>query len=74
MTMKLLFASAILWGFAGQAMAQGSHYNNGYYNNRGTYVAPHYSTNPNNTQMDNYSTRGNVNPYTGQPGTRSPRW
>jgi hypothetical protein len=41
---------------------------------RGTYVQPHVQTNPNNTQMDNFSTRGNVNPYTGVPGTRIPRY
>jgi hypothetical protein len=41
----------------------------------GTYVAPHYQTNPNKTQMDNYVTRGNLNPYTGQYGTtRAPRY
>jgi hypothetical protein len=36
----------------------------------GTYVQPHRQTNPNNTQTDNYGTRGNYNPYTGAPGTR----
>jgi hypothetical protein len=28
----------------------------------------------NNTQLDNYSTRGNYNPYTGSYGTRSRRY
>jgi hypothetical protein len=46
----------------------------GYYNNSGTYVQPHQRTNPNSTQYDNYGTRGNYNPYTGQTGTRSPRY
>jgi hypothetical protein len=27
---------------------------------------------PNSTTLDNYSTKGNVNPYTGQPGTKDP--
>jgi hypothetical protein len=40
----------------------------------GTYVAPHVQTNPNSTQMDDYGTRGNVNPYTGAVGTRTPRY
>ena len=44
----------------------------GYTRSDGTYVAPHYRSSPNNTRTDNYSTRGNVNPYTGQPGTRDP--
>jgi hypothetical protein len=42
---------------------------NGYYKSNGTYVAPYHRTAPNNTISDNYSTRGNINPYTGQPGT-----
>jgi hypothetical protein len=44
----------------------------GYYRANGTYVQPHYRSAPNNTTLDNYSTRGNVNPYTGQAGTVSP--
>jgi hypothetical protein len=38
----------------------------------GKYVAPHYQTNPNGTKSDNWSTKGNVNPITGQPGTKNP--
>jgi hypothetical protein len=41
---------------------------------RGTEVQGHYQTNPNNTQRDNYGARGNVNPYTGSVGTRSPQY
>ena len=40
----------------------------------GDAATPHQQTNPNNTQMDNYSTRGNVNPYTGAVGTRNPKY
>lgn len=36
-----------------------------------TYVQSHYRTSPNNTVSDNWSTVGNVNPYTGQAGTKS---
>jgi len=28
----------------------------------------YYATNPNGTKLDNYSTIGNVNPWTGKPG------
>lgn len=48
-----------------------SHSVHGYTRKDGTYVAPHHATNPNGTRNDNYSTRGNVNPWTGQPGTKS---
>ena len=44
----------------------------GYVNKNGTYVAPHYRSKPNSTKLDNYSTKGNVNPYTGKTGTQDP--
>ena len=43
-------------------------------NSFGSVTQDHYRTTPNNTQMDNYGTRGNVNPYTGTTGTRTPRY
>jgi hypothetical protein len=46
----------------------------GYTTTGGTYVQPHQQTNPNNTQRDNYSATGNVNPNTGAVGTRNPRY
>jgi hypothetical protein len=50
------------------------HYVAPHVNSRGSYVDGHYRSNPNSTQYDNYGTRGNVNPYTGSYGTRSPRY
>ena len=41
---------------------------NGYTRKDGTYVPGHWRTDPNTTRNDNYSTEGNVNPYTSQPG------
>lgn len=46
----------------------------GYTNKNGTYVQPYQRTNPNNTQYDNYNSRGNTNPYSGQTGKSSPKW
>jgi hypothetical protein len=43
----------------------------GYTRQDGTYVAPYVRSNPNSTSSDNYSTRGNSNPYTGERGYRS---
>ncbi len=48
------------------------HYVRPYYRKDGTYVRGHYRTNPNHTNRDNYSTRPNVNPYTGKVGTIEP--
>jgi hypothetical protein len=45
-------------------------YVKGYYKSNGTYVQGHYRSNPNSTRLDNYSTRGNINPYTGARGTQ----
>lgn len=50
-----------------------THTSSGYTRSNGTYVAPYVATNPNGTQRDNYGTSGNVNPYTGATGTRTPR-
>lgn len=44
----------------------------GYTTKNGTYVAPHYRSSPDSTTLNNWSTVGNVNPYTGQAGTRNP--
>ena len=45
---------------------------NGYYKNNGKYVEPHYRSSPNKTTYDNWSTKGNQNPYTGKKGTKEP--
>lgn len=40
-----------------------------------TFVSPSYRTSPNKTKLDNYSTKGNYNPYSGKSGTVNPyRW
>lgn len=38
----------------------------------GTYVEGHFRSSPNETRIDNYSTQGNTNPYTGQKGYVDP--
>jgi hypothetical protein len=44
----------------------------GYFKSNGTYVAPYVRTAPNSSRLDNWSTVGNVNPYTGKEGTVDP--
>ncbi len=51
--------------FAGSAFAKDT-YVKGYNRSNGTYVQPHYRTSPDNSLHNNYSTKGNVNPYTGR--------
>jgi hypothetical protein len=42
----------------------------GYYRNNGTYVQPHYRSNPDGNRSNNWSTYPNVNPHTGKVGTK----
>jgi len=44
----------------------------GHYRKDGTYVQPHYRSAPDGNPDNNWSTVGNVNPYTGEEGTRTP--
>lgn len=61
-------------GLYGTGSNPSSHYVQPHVNSNGTYVQGHQATNPNSTQLDNYSTRGNVNPYTGATGSRYGRY
>lgn len=47
-------------------------YVSGYYRKDGTYVQPHYRSDPDGDPWNNWSTVGNVNPYTGEVGTKWP--
>lgn len=42
----------------------------GYYRKDGTYVRPHYRSNPDGNPYNNWSTYPNINPYTGKRGTK----
>lgn len=71
--MKVAVATGLFaFLLAGTAMAQGYNQVSPYTRRDGTYVQPHYRTNPDNTVRNNWTTVPNVNPFTGQPGTRSP--
>lgn len=52
--------------------ASAQNYVKGYMKRDGTYVMPHYRSSPNSSTFDNYSTKPNINPYTGRRGTESP--
>lgn len=65
---KFLFIIAFLFTTA-YSFAQDV-YVAGFTRSNGTYVQAHQRTAPNSTRNDNYSTIGNVNPYTGAAGTQ----
>lgn len=68
--MKKLFITVTfcLLGYLG--FSQTSTYVNPYTKKNGTYVEGYNRTTPNNTNIDNYSTQGNSNPYSGSIGTK----
>ena len=47
-------------------------YVKGYYRDNGTYVQGYHRTNADSSKYNNYSTKGNYNPYTGQTGNVDP--
>lgn len=68
--MKQLVAAVAMFAVAASAFAD--QYVRPHIRNDGTYVEGHYRSTPNNTAYDNYSARGNSNPYTGQRGYDNP--
>jgi hypothetical protein len=66
--MKKLLALLFLLLFVFQSLAFAG-YVNSYTRKDGTYVQGYNRSEPNNTVQDNYSHKGNMNPYTGQMGS-----
>lgn len=67
--MKYIIATTLIF-LSTQVLAD--QYVNGYLRKDGTYVDGHFKSEPNQYKYDNYSTKGNSNPYTGQQGTIDP--
>lgn len=69
----ICFAFIIILVVASTAFAKGKTVRvKGEVTKSGTYRSPHHRTSPNKTKLDNWSTKGNVNPYTGKSGTVNP--
>lgn len=66
-----LSMGAIAKGGSHSGSSGGSHSISGHTTKNGTYVAPSHATNPNGTKSDNWSQKGNTNPYTGKEGTKN---
>jgi hypothetical protein len=71
--MKKIFTTLLLLFVALITRAQvnpNTRYQSGYIKpSTGTYVQPHVKTQSNGTNIDNYSTTPNTNPYTGKSGS-----
>lgn len=70
---KIALGLLALLVVAEPALARGSHAVRAHVTKKGTYVAPTRATNPNKTERDNFSAKGNVNPATGKEGTKEPK-
>jgi hypothetical protein len=68
--MKILLSILVLIGLTASAYAD--QYVHGYYRQNGTYVQPYMRSSPDSSTLNNWSTQGNTNPYTGAQGTRNP--
>jgi hypothetical protein len=67
LALALLFLAALYQDAIAQVRVRG------YFRKNGTYVQPHYRSMPDGNFYNNWSTFGNINPYTGKPGTRRSR-
>ena len=72
-TLLSLFLAVTMLGIFSFAHVSADTYVQGYLKGNGTYVQPHYRSSPDRSYNNNWSTRPNVNPYTGQRGTLAPR-
>ncbi len=69
----LVFGLLVLFSFGlFSSVVDASSRVSGYTTKRGTYIQPYYKSTPNSTKFDNYSTKGNYNPYTGKKGYTNP--
>ncbi|MEQ1666472.1 MAG: hypothetical protein ABL927_13975 [Bdellovibrionales bacterium] len=63
---KLIILSLIMFSWSAFA----AHAVRGYVTKNGTFVAPYIRTNPNITKNDNFSAKGNFNPYSNKKGSK----
>lgn len=71
----ILISLVLLLGVASFAEAKISSVRGYYKPSTGRYVAPYFKTSPNSYKWDNYSTKGNTNPFTGKKGYVNPfKW
>jgi len=70
MNIKRLMLAGLFLAFFNNISEAGTVRNRGGITKSGTYRKPHYKTSPNQSKGDNWSTKGNRNPYTGKKGTK----
>jgi hypothetical protein len=71
-TLSLVISLSVLFSFMQSTVADAVVSVKGYYRSDGTYVAPHYHSDPDGIATNNWSYPGNTNPYTGVTATGNP--
>ena len=71
--LRLIVGALVSLSLLAPVVAFGQVHVDGYTRKDGTYVAPHWRSSPDSSFNNNWSTQPNVNPYTGQQGTREPK-
>jgi len=72
----LTIGSVMLLSFTGAAAAKGGGKKGGpvtvrpYTKKDGTHVEGHHRSAPDGSKVNNWSSKGNINPYTGKPGSK----
>ena len=74
--MKILIVGmAVVFGvLVNTNTSHADQYVKGYQKRDGTYVPPHYRSSPDRSYNNNWSVQPNVNPHTGEMGSRQPTW
>ncbi|TMN21893.1 hypothetical protein [Lentibacillus cibarius] len=67
---RWIFTALIFIMLCSTSSAYADVYVDGYFRDDGTYVEPHYRSDPDGLFYNNFSTFGNINPYTGEIGTK----
>ena len=67
--MKRIIVAVVLVALAFPAFGRSTSVR-GHVTKKGAYVQPHQRTTPDKSKANNYSSKGNVNPYTGKKGTK----
>ena len=69
---KLILSLTLLLLVATATISFADTYVGGYYRKDGTYVKPYWRSDKNDSKFDNWSSKGNINPYTGKKGYVDP--
>lgn len=68
--MKLIAVILLSMAVVLPVIAKSSHSVRGHVTKGGKYVPPHRATDPDKSKSNNWSQKGNVNPYTGKEGSK----